>query len=163
MREHMSERGDKAQDLGQYTARSGRLEPVFTLEIQTLPDDVDRILDAVMAVHPLSFGRYQRNASVSAVGKETAQPEPNSTTTTHVAGFEAGQTETYPMVELKISIERDTGVLARVMDAILEVHHYEEPVIFVREDWVSRSAYDPNNDNPHRWWNNGVGLPDRVE
>ena len=150
-------------DLAKYLAASGRLEAVYTLEIQTVPEDVDRILDAVMAVHPLKFGRYQRNASVSAVGQETSQPEPNSTTTTHVAGYEAGETETYPMVELKISIERDVKILEQVMDAILYVHHYEEPVIFVREDWVSHAAYDPNSDNPHRWWNNGRGLPDRLE
>lgn len=145
-------------DLAKYQAASGRLEAVYTLEIQTVPEDVDRILDAVMAVHPLKFGRYQRNASVSAVGKETSQPEPNSTTTTHVAGYEAGATETYPMVELKISIERDVKILERVMDAILYVHHYEEPVIFVREDWASRAAYNPKSDNPNRWWNNGKGL-----
>lgn len=148
--------------LENYTARSGRLAPVWTLEIQTLPQDCDRILDAVMAVHPLSYGRYQRNASISAVGCETAQPEAGSTTTTHVEGFEAGGTETYPMVELKISVERDLAVLERVMDAVIAVHHYEEPVIFVREDWVSRAAYDPNSDNPNRWWNNGRGLPERV-
>ena len=145
-----------------YTAKSGSFVPVWTLEIQTLPEDIDRILDEVLKVHPLSFGRYQRNASISAVGKETAQPEPGSTTTTHVEGFEAGSTETYPMVELKISIERDAAVLERVMDAILHVHHYEEPVIFLREDWASRAAYDPESDNPHRWWNNGRGLPDRI-
>lgn len=149
-------------NLNAYTARSGRFVPVWTLEIQTLPEDTDRILDAVMEVHPLSFGRYRRNASISAVGKETAQPEPDSTTTTHVAGFEAGSTETYPMVELKISIERDLAALERVMDAILRVHHYEEPVIFLREDWASRAAYDPNSDNPNRWWNNGRGLPERI-
>ena len=136
--------------------------PVWTLEIQTLPRDIDRILDAVMLVHPLSYGRYQRNASVSAIGKETAQPEEGSTTTTHVDGFEAGATEPYPMVELKISIERDPAVLAKVMDAILEVHHYEEPVIFLREDWTSRAAYDPNRNNPNRWWHDGRGLPDKV-
>ena len=146
-----------------YTAKSGSFVPVWTLEIQTLPEDIDRILDEVLKVHPLSFGRYQRNASISAVGKETAQPEPGSTTTTHVEGFEAGSTETYPMVELKISIERDAAVLERVMDAILHVHHYEEPVIFLREDWASRAAYDPESDNPHRWWNNGRGLPDRLD
>ena len=146
-----------------YQATSGRFEPVWTLEIQTLPEDTDRILDAVMQVHPLGYGRYQRNASISAPGRETAQPEPGSTTTTHVSGFTAGSTETYPMVELKISVERDVDVLARVMDAVLDVHHYEEPVIFLREDWVSRSAYDPSSDNPHRWWNNGRGLPDRLE
>lgn len=150
-------------DLKQYRAKSGRLEPVFTLEIQTLDEDVDRILDAVMQVHSLSFGRYQRNASVSAQGRETAQPEENSTTTTHKAGYTAGATETYPVVELKISIERDVAVLERVMDAILEVHHYEEPVIFVREDWASRAAYDPNRNNPNRWWNNGRGLPDQIK
>ncbi|MEM9736348.1 MAG: hypothetical protein AAF908_07060 [Pseudomonadota bacterium] len=150
-------------DLAAYRARSGRFEPVWTLEIQTLPGDTDRILDAVVAVHPLSYGRYQRNASISALGRETARPEAGSTTTTHVPGFEAGATETYPMVELKISIPRDTAILTRVMDAILEVHHYEEPVIFLREDWASRAAYDPTRDNPHRWWNNGRGLPDRME
>lgn len=152
-----------SSDLTEYKANSGRFVPVWTLEIQTLDSDVDRILDAVMKVHLLRFGKYQRNASVSAVGRETAQPEPNSTTTTHVEGFVAGQTETYPMVELKISIERDVQVLEVVMDAILDVHHYEEPVVFLREDYASRASYDPSNNNPNRWWNNGVGLPERLE
>ncbi|MDJ0821308.1 MAG: hypothetical protein QNJ09_05770 [Paracoccaceae bacterium] len=150
-------------DLTQYKAASGRLAPVWTLEVQTLQEDTDRILDAVMAVYPLSYGRYQRNASISATGRETAQPEVGSTTDTHVEGFAPGATETYPMVELKISVPRDLALLQRVMDAVLEVHHYEEPVIFVREDWVSRAAYDPRRDNPHRWWNNGRGLPDRLD
>ena len=149
-------------DLANYTAASGRLEPVWTLEIQTLPGDVDRILDAVIAVCPLCYGRYQRNASVSAVGKETTQPEAGSTTHTHVDGFDPGGTETFPMVELKISVARDLALVQSVMDAVIAVHHYEEPVIFVREDWVSRAAYDPNSTNPHRWWNNGRGLPDRI-
>lgn len=150
-------------DLSDYSAKSGRFVRVWTLEIQTLPAETDRILDAVMRVHPLSFGRYQRNASISAIGKETSQPEPNSTTTTHKDGYSVGSTESYPMVELKISIERDLSVLERVMDAILEVHHYEEPVIFLREDWASRAAYDPNSENPNRWWNNGRGLPEPLD
>ena len=140
-------------ELSNYKAKSGKLIPVYTIEVQTLPDDTDRILDEVMKVHPLSFGRYQRNASISAVGKETAQPESDSTTTNHVDGFEPGSTETYPMVELKISIDRNLNKLSQVMDAIIFAHHYEEPVIFVREDWASRAAYDPRSDNPNRWWN----------
>jgi len=150
-------------DLSDYRAKSGRFVEVWTLEIQTLPTETDRILDAVMRVHPLSFGRYKRNASISAIGKETSQPEPNSTTTTHKDGYSAGSTESYPMVELKISLERDVAVLERVMDAILEVHHYEEPVIFLREDWASRATYDPNSENPNRWWNNGRGLPELLD
>lgn len=150
-------------DLKNYHADSGKFVPVWTIEIQTLAEDTDRILDAVMKVHPLSFGRYQRNASISAQGRETSQPEPGSTTTTHVDGFNAGNTEIYPMVELKISIERDAAVLERVMDAVILAHHYEEPVIFLREDWASRAAYNPRSDNPNRWWNNGRGLPDRIK
>lgn len=150
-------------NLSNYSAKSGTLLPVFTIEIQTLPEDTDRILDEVLKVHPLSFGRYQRNASISAIGKETAQPEPGSTTTTHVDDFKSGTTETYPMVELKISIERNLAALAKVMDAILYAHHYEEPVIFVREDWASRAAYNPKSENPNRWWNNGKGLPKPIK
>ncbi len=146
-----------------YTAKSGRLDPVWTLEIQTLPEDTDRILDAILEVHPLGYGRYGRTASISAVGKETAQPQENSTTTTHKPGYSAGVTETYPMVELKISIERDLAALARVMDAILDVHHYEQPAIFIREAWASAAAYNPDNTNPNRWWNDGRGLPNQLD
>ncbi|WP_299632486.1 hypothetical protein [uncultured Roseobacter sp.] len=148
--------------LSDYSARSGRFDPVFTLEIQTLPKETDRLLDAIMHVHPLAYGRYERNASVSAVGAETTQPMAQSTTTTHKSGYSAGATETYPMVELKISIARDLDALERVMDVILDLHHYEQPVIYLREDWASRAAYDPNNTNPNRWWNNGRGLPDQI-
>lgn len=149
--------------LTNYEATSGTFEPVWTIEIQTLPSDVDRILDAIVDVHPLRYGTYERNASVSAPGLETARPPAGSTTATHVDDFEPGTTETYPMVELKVSIERNTDVLASVMDAVVGTHHYEEPVIFLREDWVSRAAYNPNSDNPNRWWNNGRGLPARVD
>lgn len=146
-----------------YKSNSGSFEPVFTLEVQTLEGEVDHILDAIMAVHPLSYGRYQRNASVSAVGKETTVPQEASTTTTHLSGYKPGTAMTYPMVELKISIERDLAILEKVMAVILDVHHYEQPVIYLREDWASRSAYDPESNNPNRWWNNGSGLPDRIE
>ena len=148
--------------LANYRAKSGSLVQVYRLEVQTRPDDADRLLDAVVRVHPLNYGRYRRNASVSAVGAETGQPQDNSTTTTHIDGVEAGGTETYPMVELKFSIPRDAAILERVMDAIHAAHHYEEPVIHVREEWASRAAYDPNSDNPNRWWNDGRGLPGKV-
>ncbi len=149
-------------NLESYQAKFGKFIPVYTLEIQTVPEDIDKILDAIMEVHPLSYGRYQRNASISAAGMETAMPEPGSTTTTHKDSYVAGNTENYPVVELKISIERDNAVLAKVMDAILYVHHYEEPAIFLREDWSSRANYNPQSDNPNRWWNNGRGLPNQI-
>ena len=148
--------------LENYKAKSGTFTPVFTLEIQILENDADRILDAIMAVDPLPYGRYERNASVSGVGKETTVPQPNSTTTTHEGSYKPGTAMTYEMVELKISIPRDLALLEKLMDVIHEVHHYEEPVIYLREDWTSRSSYNPKRDNPNRWWNNGKGLPDTT-
>ncbi len=149
-------------DLRNYTSEFGRYEPVWTLEIQTVPEDVDRILDAIVEVYPLAYGRYERTASVSAVGKETARPQAGSSSDTHLGDFEFGRNETYPMVELKVAVERDVGILQAVTEAVQYVHHYEEPVIFLREDWVSRAEYDPHSDNPNRWWNNGRGLPQRI-
>ena len=149
--------------LEDYKAKSGRLVPVWRLEIHTRPDDAERLLDAVMEVHPLNIGRYQRNATVSAVGAETGQPGENTTTRKHNADFEADGTEVYPSVALKISFERDASVLEKIMDAILHAHQYEEPIIYLREEWASRSAYNPNSDNPNRWWNDGRGTPDKVE
>jgi len=55
--------------LAEYRATSGTFIPVWTLEIQTVAEDTDRILDAVMQVHPLGYGRYRRTASISAVGR----------------------------------------------------------------------------------------------
>jgi hypothetical protein len=43
--------------------------------------------------------------------------------------------------------------LGLVLDAIRDVHHYEEPLIFVTECWASRANYNPQNANPNRWWN----------
>lgn len=149
--------------IDQYNAKSGRFVPVYTLEIQTLPKYTDKLLDAVIEVYPLMYGRYERNASISAVGIETARPQCDSTTSNHIEGFEVGMTETYPMVEIKITLERDLQLLQKVMDAILYNHHYEEPAVFLREDWVSRSSYDPHSDNPNRWWNNGQGLPPKID
>ena len=48
------------------------------------------------------------------------------------------------------------------MHAVAYANHCEEPVIFPREDWASRAAYDHRSDNPNRWWSNGRGMPDRV-
>ncbi|MEM6463568.1 MAG: hypothetical protein AAF724_16810 [Pseudomonadota bacterium] len=145
-----------------YRARSGTLAPVWRLEIQTRPHDANRLLDAIVAVDPLVYGRYRRNAAVSAVGAETGQPQENSTTTNHLEGFEVGGTETYPMVQLFVSIERNAKILENVMNAVIDAHHYEEPVIYIREEWASRAAYDPGSSNPNRWWNDGRGLPEQV-
>ena len=75
-------------ELARYQSTSGRLEPVWTIEVQCLERDTDRILDAVMEVYTLSYGRYQRNASISAQGENgTARTRLDHTT---MSSFKAG-------------------------------------------------------------------------
>ncbi len=148
--------------LENYKSKSGRLVAVWRLEINTRPDDAERLLDAIMSVHPLVVGRYQRNATVTAVGAETGRPGEQSVTRIHQADFEADGTEVYPSVELKVSFERDIVVLEKIMDAVLHAHQYEEPIIHLTEAWASRALYNPQNDNPNRWWNDGRGTPEMV-
>ncbi|MBY6153654.1 hypothetical protein KUV47_10560 [Vannielia litorea] len=145
-----------------YTSQSGRLVPVFRMEINTRPDDAERLLDAIFAVCPLTVGAYERNATVTAQGAETGRPGEQTVTRIHNDAFEADGTEVYPSVELKVSFERDVGLLQKIMEAVLHAHQYEEPIIHVREEWASRANYTPRNENPNRWWNDGRGTPGKV-
>ncbi len=99
---------------------------------------------------------------MTATGAETGRPGERTVTRIHNEGFEADGTEVYPSVELTISFERDVRVLEKIMDAVRYAHQYEEPTIHVREEWASRAAYNPDNDNPNRWWNDGRGTPAMV-
>ncbi len=145
-----------------YHSETGRLIPVFRLDINTRPDDAGRLLDAIYAVHPLAVGQYERNATCTAPGAETGRPGAQTVTRIHNPDFAADGTEVYPSVELKVSFERDLDVLQKIMEAVLHAHQYEEPIIHVKEAWASRAAYTPRNDNPNRWWNDGRGTPAMV-
>ena len=145
-----------------YVSQSGSLIPVFRVEINTRPDDAERLLDATFEVHPLAVGAYERNATVTAQGAETERPGEQTVTRIHNEGFAANSTEIYPSVELKVSFEHDVQLLQKIMEAVLRAHQYEEPIIHVREEWTSRANYKPKNDNPNRWWNDGRGTPEMV-
>ena len=149
-------------DIQNYNSRSGRLIPVFRMEINTRPDDAERLLDTVFKVHPLAVGEYERNATVTAQGAETGRPREKTVTRIHNKDFAADASEVHPSVELKISFERDVQLLQKIMEAVLHAHQYEEPIIHVREEWASRASYTPKNDNPNRWWNDGRGTPEMV-
>ena len=75
-----------------YESEAGRLVPVFRMEINTRPDDAERLLDAIVAVHPLAVGQYERNATVTAPGAETGRPGEQTVTRIHNEGFKAGGT-----------------------------------------------------------------------
>jgi hypothetical protein len=140
-----------SNDIINLETRTGKVERVWQIEIQATPEDVDKIVDSVMEVDPLIYGRYKRNAFVTAVGSETYLPEENSTSAVHLNA--ANKVQTFPSVLIVISVEKNNETLGRVLDAIRDVHHYEEPLIFIKDCWASRASYDPHNTNPNRWWN----------
>jgi len=138
-------------DLSACESETGSLAPVFRIAVQTRPDDIEKILNAAAAVNPLTYGKYDRNAFISGRGSETYRAQPGSTTTLYRGIVD--QAEYFDCVEVSFSIPRDIAALTTVMDAIRNAHHYEEPVIFVSEHWASRANYNPDNQNPNRWWN----------
>lgn len=82
--------------LENYGARSGFFVPVWTLEFQTVVEDVGKIPDAILEVCPPGYGSYRRNARVSVTGMEIPRPEPGSTTGRCIENRVPGATETRP-------------------------------------------------------------------
>ena len=138
-------------EISKLQTRTGTVERVWQIEIQASPEDANKIIDNVMEVDPLIYGRYKRNAFISAIGSETYVPEENSTSAVHLGT--ADKVQTFPSALIVISVEQNRETLGRVLDAIRDVHHYEEPLIFIKDCWASRACYDPHNSNPNRWWN----------
>ena len=118
------------------------------ISLQTRPEDVDRILDAVCAIDPLNYGVYDRNAMIR--GNVTGMYKPQEGSTTHIhLGTTDLQIHSY--VELEFIIAADTDLNA-VLQAVIDNHHYEEPVISFHPVQTTRADYNHNSDNKNRWW-----------
>ncbi|NND02375.1 MAG: hypothetical protein HKN91_06260 [Acidimicrobiia bacterium] len=61
------------------------------------------------------------------VGKEAARPPAGTTTATHCPDFKPGDTETYPMVELKLTVERVFGLCPGAAPGLDRPYRFEAP------------------------------------
>ena len=120
------------------------------ISVQTREEDVDRILDAVCAIDPLNYGLYDRNAFIRTACRGMYKPQEGSTTHLHLGTTEL---QVFTYVELEFVLDEMTNLEA-VLEAIIAVHHYEEPVIHVHAVQTTRADYNPNSDNKNRWWHN---------
>ena len=127
---------------------SVRMEAMLLLRFQAPPEDVDRIMAAVCALTPLAMGNYDQNAYQSADGIERYRPLAGA-----AAGAESDLRKRPGVVEVSFQLPRESDLLARVVEAIFQVHSYQEPMIAVEEILVSRSKGLDDSKNPHRWWN----------
>jgi hypothetical protein len=127
---------------------SVRMEAMLQVSVQAPPEDVERIMAAVAALNPLVMGKYDSNAFQSAGGIERYRPLEGA-----AAGAETEVRKRPGVVQIAFHLPRDPGLLEKVIEAIFQVHSYQEPLISVADVLVSRSKGLDDKDNPHRWWN----------
>ena len=132
-----------------FETTSVRMERRLLVRVFAPDEDVDRILERVGAIDPLAQGeKYDSNAFQTAAGLERYRPLAGA-----AAGPESEVRKRPGVVEVSFELPDDQARLEAVVEAIFQVHSYQEPVIRVQEILTSRSKGLDDSTNPHRWWN----------
>lgn len=131
-----------------FETTSLRMTLLLLVSFQAPAADVDRIMDAVVAIAPLVMGKYDRNAYQSAHGIEHYRPLDGA-----AAGAETELRRRPGTVEVSFELPDDQALAARVVEAIFQAHSYQEPVIRLQPILASRSKGLDDRANPNRWWN----------
>jgi hypothetical protein len=131
-----------------FETRSVKMEKMLLVRIQAPGEDIDRLLQAITAIVPLAMGHYDSNAYQSAPGIEIYRPLEGA-----AAGAETEIRKRPGTVELSFEFPDDEALAALVVEAVFEVHSYQEPVIRILPMLTSRSKGLDDSANPHRWWN----------
>jgi hypothetical protein len=131
-----------------FETKSIRMERVFSVRVLAPVEDVERIMEHVCRIVPLAQGAYDSNAWQSAPGIERYRPLEGA-----AAGAETDVRKRPGVVETSFEIPCDQELLEQVIEAIYQVHSYQEQTIKVHEILVSRTKGLDDKSNPHRWWN----------
>ena len=133
---------------GNFETKSVRMERMFLLSLQAHGDDVDRIMEAVVKLVPLTMGKYDSNAYQSGAGIERYRPLEGA-----VAGAETELRKRPGTVEVSFELPDDQSLVEQVVEVIFQTHSYQEPVIRVQNILTSRTKGLDDSKNPNRWWN----------
>ena len=133
---------------GNFETKSVRMERMFLLSLQAHGDDVDRIMEAVVKLVPLTMGKYDSNAYQSGAGIERYRPLEGA-----VAGAETELRKRPGTVEVSFELLDDQSLVEQVVEVIFQTHSYQEPVIRVQNILASRTKGLDDSKNPKRWWN----------
>lgn len=136
-------------ELVEFSTKSVCMTRLLMVDTYAPAEDVERIMQHVCKVDLLAQGlKYDSNAYQSADGIERYRPRQGA-----VAGSEETVRLRPGVVRISFELPDDQDVLAGVVEAIFNVHCYQEPVIRVHHILSSRSRGLDDRDNPHRWWN----------
>lgn len=122
--------------------------PLLLMTVQAPAADIDRIMAAVTAIVPLAMGAYDGNAFVTGPGTERYRPLEGAT-----AGAEPGIRFRPGVVEISFELSDDQDFIEDGVEAVVQVHSYQEPVIRLQPILASRSKGHDDRENPNRWWN----------
>jgi hypothetical protein len=131
-----------------FETKSVCMQPMVLLAMQAPVGDVDRIMAEVTKIAPLVIGKYDSNAYQSAEGIERYRPLQGA-----AAGAETELRRRTGTVEVSLELPEDEELVGRVIEAIFQVHSYQEPIIRLQNIFTSRSKGLDDRKNPHRWWN----------
>ncbi len=131
-----------------FETKSLRMEPMVLLNLQAPINDVDRIMEAVVKVVPLTMGKYDSNAYQSGAGVERYRPLEGA-----AAGAETDLRKRPGTVEVTFELPDDQNAIGQVIEVIFQTHSYQEPVIRLQNILASRTKGLDDSKNPNRWWN----------
>jgi hypothetical protein len=129
--------------------RRASLFPVWHVAVELTDRDLVHVRTAVAEAAGLDYGNYDGVCFETASGTQYFRPLAGSQGGAHAEAIGL------PVRVLTFSIPREEQLLAKVIDAIVDVHSYEEPVIYVSEALATRAITEAARDNPNRWWNRG--------
>jgi hypothetical protein len=136
--------------------RKVSLYPVWHVAVELTERDCANVRAAVVQAAGLRYGDYDGVCFGTASGTQYFRPLSGS------QGGEHAETIELPVRILTFSIPRDEELLAKVLEAVADVHSYEEPVIYVSEALATRANTEAGKDNPNRWWNRGFSHYDEL-
>jgi hypothetical protein len=128
--------------MGRYWSEPGQLVVVEVPEVR-----VEAVLDAVIAVHPLTHGDYDRVSFAAATGQQMFRARNGA------RNAATDDVMTVPCQRISFFVGTDEAALGAVMDAIYAAHPYEEPVIYLMPTTRMRAVRGSDDANPNRFWN----------
>jgi len=132
-----------------FETKSIRMVRLLQVSVFTPEEDVDRIMEQVCLIVPLTQGeKYDSNAYQTASGIERYRPLEGA-----AAGPEKDVRKRPGVVEVFFEVPDDQELLEQIVEKVYQIHSYQEPVINVKYILVSRSKGLDDRDNPYRWWN----------
>ena len=103
-------------------------------------------MDAMVTAVPLLYGHYDQVAFIETAGLEQYRT---------LSGSKAGpdeQAQRVSTTRISFSLPRDPALLQKAIAAVVRVHSYEEPVLYITELWRTRALANGSK-NPNKWWN----------